>query len=38
MKKNDNESIEINYNPNRPYIPDSSCKILVVGGSRSGKN
>ena len=27
----------INRNPNSPYIPDHPCRILTIGGSRSGK-
>ena len=27
----------INHNPNSPYIPDHPCRILTIGGSRSGK-
>ena len=36
MKKYD-QSVEINHNPNWPYIPDNPYKILVIGGSGSGK-
>ena len=25
------------HNPNWPQIPDHSCRILIIGGSRSGK-
>ena len=25
------------HNPNWPQIPDHPCRILIVGGSRSGK-
>ena len=25
------------HNPNRPYIPDHPCRILIIGGSGSGK-
>ena len=35
--KNYDESIEINHNPNWLYIPHHSYKILIIGGSRSGK-
>ena len=35
--KNQNESIKINHNPNWPYIPDYPYRILIVGGSGSGK-
>ena len=27
----------INHNPNWPYIPDHPCRILIIGGSGSGK-
>ena len=37
MMKNYDESVEVNHNPNWPYIPDHPCRILIVGGSRSGK-
>ena len=33
MIKNFDESIEINHNPNWPYIPDHSYRILTIGGS-----
>ena len=35
--KNYDQSVEINHNPNWPYIPDHSYKILIVRGSGSGK-
>ena len=37
MMKNHDQSFEINQNPNRPYIPDHPYRILIVGGSGSGK-
>ena len=37
MMKNYNESVEINHNPNWPYSPDHPCRILIIGGSGSGK-
>ena len=37
MMKKYNQSVEINQNPNWPYIPDHSYRILIVGGSGSGK-
>ena len=37
MMKNHDQSFEINHNPNRPYIPDHPYRILIVGGSGSGK-
>ena len=35
--KNYNQSVEINRNPNWPYIPDHPYKISNIGGSESGK-
>ena len=37
MIKNYDESVEIYYNPNWPYIPNYSYSILIIGGSGSGK-
>ena len=37
MMKNYGESLEINHNPNWPYIPDHPYRILIIGGSGSGK-
>ena len=37
MMKNYDESIEINHNPNWPYISDHPYRILIIGGSGSGK-
>ena len=28
----------ITHNPECPYIPDHPYRILIIGGSRSGKN
>ena len=36
MMKNYGESLE-NHNPNWPYIPDHPYRILITGGSGSGK-
>ena len=36
MKSYD-QSVEINHNPNWPYIPDYPYRILIIGGSGSGK-
>ena len=36
--KNYDQSVEINYNPNSPYIPDHSYGILIAGGSGLGNN
>ena len=27
----------IKHNPNWPYIPDHPCRILIIGGSGTGK-
>ena len=35
--KNYDESVEINHNPNWSYICDHLYRILVIGGSGSGK-
>ena len=35
--KNYDQSVEINHNPNWPYIPDHLYRILIVGGSGSDK-
>ena len=35
--KNYDQSVEINHNPNWPYIPDYPYGILIIGGSGSGK-
>ena len=37
MMKNYDQSVEINHNPNRPYIPDHIFRILIIGGSGSAK-
>ena len=37
MVKNSDQSVEINHNPNWPYIPEHSCRVLIIGGSGSGK-
>ena len=37
MIKNYNQSAEINYNLNWPYIPDHPQRILLIGGSGSGR-
>ena len=34
MMKYQDQSVEINHNPNQIYIPDHCYKILVIGGSR----
>ena len=35
--KNYDQSVEINHNPNWPYISDHPYIILIIGGSGSGK-
>ena len=37
MMKNYDELVEINHNPNWPYISDNPYRILIIFGSRSGK-
>ena len=37
MMKNFDQSVEINHNPNRPYIPDHPYRILIIGSSGSAK-
>ena len=37
MMKSYDQSVEINYNPNWPYIPDYPYRILIIGGSQLGK-
>ena len=37
MIKNYDKSVKINYNPNWPYIPDHTYRILIIGGLGSGK-
>ena len=36
MIKNYDQSVEINHNPNLPYILDHPYRILIIGGSGSG--
>ena len=35
--KNYDQSVEINHNPNWPYISNHLYRILIIGGSGSGK-
>ena len=37
MIKNYDELVEIDHNPNWPYITDHLYRILIMGGSGSGK-
>ena len=32
MMKNYEQSVEINHNPNWPYIPGHLYKMLIIGG------
>ena len=36
--ENHNELVETNHNPNWPYIREHPYRILIIGGSESGKN
>ena len=38
MMKNYDESVETNHNPNWGFIPDHPYRILIIGGSESGKS
>ena len=38
MMKNYDQSVEINHNLNWLDVPDHPCRILIIGGSGSGKN
>ena len=37
MMKNYDQSVEIDHNLNWPFIPDHPYRILIIGGSGSGK-
>ena len=37
MTQNYDESVKVNHNPNWPYIPDHPFRVLIIGGSGSGK-
>ena len=37
MMQNYDQPVEINHNLNWPYIPDHPYRILIIGGSESGK-
>ena len=37
MMKNYDQSVKINHNLIWPYIPDHPYRILIIGGSGSGK-
>ena len=37
MMKNYDQSVEINHNPNWPYIAEHPYRILIIGRSGSGK-
>ena len=36
-KRNYDQPVKINHNSNWPYIPDRHYRILIIGGSESGK-
>ena len=38
MTKYFNQSVKINHNPNWPYITDHLYRMLIIGGSESGKS
>ena len=37
MMKNYDQSVEINHNPNWPYIFDHPYRVSIIGGSGLGK-
>ena len=37
MMESFGKSVEINHDPNWPYIPDHPYRVLIIGGSESGK-
>ena len=37
MMRNYDESVEINHNPNWPYIPHHPFRILIIGSLGSAK-
>ena len=37
VMKNDDQSVEVNYNPNWPNILDHPYRIVITGGLGSGK-
>ena len=37
MMKHSDQSVEINHNPNVPYIPHHLYTIIIIGASGSGK-
>ena len=37
MTKNYGDSVEINHNPNKPFIPDSPYRILSIDSSELSK-
>ena len=38
IMKNYDQSVEINDDPNSPYISDHPYRIVIIGGSGSEKN
>ena len=37
MMKNYDQLLELNHNSKKSYIPDNPYRILIIGGSGSGK-
>ena len=37
MMRNYDDSVKTNHNPNWTYILDYPCRIIIIGGSGSGK-
>ena len=37
MMENYEESVGLNHNPDWPYIPSHTCRVLIISGSGSGK-
>ena len=37
MMKNHDQTVKVYHNPSWPYIPDHPYRILIIGGSGSGK-
>ena len=37
MMKDHDQSVKVNYNRNWLYIPDHPYRILIIGGSGSGR-
>ena len=37
MIKNYDQLVKVNHNPNKAYIPDHPYRIVIIGGSGTGK-